>query len=243
MVRREGSAVILAVHERILREALGDVLSAHALQPVIRANRRSDLHQLASERHFDNAPDPRALCDLWRRGLSAWLARAVVLCAPRDPDAARLLDRRGALAAFGRATHALADFYSHTNWIELAFARGESPRPAPLFGHTCDPASFPPDLQSGYFHPRHGHTGCPRGGPPPGFAYCHARLNKDAPNRGHGAERPLPGGPTYHDLAVQLAIASTRSAWESMCSRIREAYGNAERAERIITRLAGNTST
>ena len=231
--------MILAVHERILREALGDLLSADALRLVIRANKWSDLHQLAAERHFDNAPDPHALCALWQRGLSAWLARAVARSAPCDSAATRLLNRRGALADFGRATHALADFYAHTNWIELAVARGKSPQPAPLLSLTCDPASFPPELQSGYFHPRHGLSGCPRAGPPPGFAFCHAQLNKDAPNRGHGAERPSPGGPTYHNLAVQLAVASTRSAWETLCARIHATYEDGELAERIVARLAG----
>jgi hypothetical protein len=230
--------MILAVHERVLREALGDVLTVSALQVVIRANRRSDLHQFAAERHFDNAPDPRALCDLWQRGLSAWLARAVAFCAPQDSTAGRLLDRHRALVAFGYATHALADFYAHTNWIELALARGESPQPAPLLGISCDLKSFPPNLQSGYFHLRHGLSGCPRTGPPPGFTYCHAQLNKDAPNRGHGAERPEPVGPTYHDVAVQLAVASTRSAWEALCARIRAAYGDGDLPERIIARLA-----
>ena len=229
--------MILAVHERIVREALGDILSVPALRVVIRANRRSDLHQFAAERHFDNAANPRALCDLWQRGLSAWLARAVARCTPRDPAVTRLLDHRGSLAAFGLATHALADFYAHTNWIELAIARGESPQMAPLLGSVCDPESFPPALQSGYFHPRHGLSGCPRAGPPPGFTYCHAQLNKDAPTRGHGAARPVPGGPTYHDLAVQLAISSTRSSWDALCARIRSAYGDGELPERIIARL------
>lgn len=173
--------------------------------------------------------------------MSVWLARALALCAPRDTAATRLLDRHGALAAFGGATHALADFYSHTNWIELAFARGELPQPAPLLGHTCDPESFPPDLQSGYFHLRHGLSGCPRAGPPPGFAYCHARLNKDAPDRGHGAERPVSGGPTYHALAVQLAVASTHAAWVTLCARIHAAHEDSETAERIIMCLRGRS--
>ena len=102
--------MLLAVHERIVREALGDIFGERALRLVIRANRRSDLHQFAAERHFDNAPNPRALCDLWQRGVSAWLAQALALCAPRDTTVTRLRDRHRALAAFGRATHALADF-------------------------------------------------------------------------------------------------------------------------------------
>lgn len=57
--------MLLAVHERIVREALGETLGDRALRLVIRANWRSDLHQFAAEYHFDSAPNPRALCDLW----------------------------------------------------------------------------------------------------------------------------------------------------------------------------------
>jgi hypothetical protein len=220
--------MILAVHERIVREAVGDALGPRSLRLVIRANRRSDLHQLSPEYHFDSAPDARMLCALWQRGLHRWLTHATILSAfsvQADSATARRASQRDALADFGRATHALADFYSHTNWIELATSKGETPVPAPLLGDTCAPQTLPAGLQSGYFSLRHGLSGCPRGGPPPGFAYCHAGLNKDAPNRGHGAERPTPGGPTYHELAVQLAIASTRAAWARLSTDIANAGG------------------
>ncbi len=229
--------MILAVHERIVREALGEALGPRALRLVIRANKRSDLHQLAPAYHFDSAPTPRALCDLWQRGLHAWLTRAVARAAPSGREA-RPLECRRALADFGRATHAVADFYAHTNWIELALARGESPAPAPLLAGFSDPAQLPADLQSGYFHLRYGLTGCPRGGPPAGFAFCHAQLNKDSPQRGHGAERSGRADLTYHDIAVQLAIASTRSAWDAVRAGIGTAQGDAALAERSIARLA-----
>jgi hypothetical protein len=229
--------VILAVHERIVREALGEALGPRALSLVIRANKRSDVHQLAPAYHFDSAPTPRALCDLWQRGLHAWLTRAVARAAPSGREV-RPLERRRALADFGRATHAVADFYAHTNWIELALARGESPAPAPLIAGFSDPAQLPADLQSGYFHLRYGLTGCPRGGPPAGFAFCHAQLNKDSPQRGHGAERSGRADLTYHDIAVQLAIVSTRSAWDAVRAGIGAAQGDAALAERSIARLA-----
>jgi hypothetical protein len=230
--------MILAVHERIVRDALGDTLGPRGLQLVIRANRRSDLHQLAPAYHFDSAANPRMLCDLWQRGLGAWLARTIVLSAPRDRDAQCLRDHRRALVAFGRATHALADFYAHTNWIELALERGEPPSLAPVLGDACDPERLPPGLQSGYFHLRHGLRGCPRTGPPHGYAYCHAQLNKDSPTRGHGAERPAPGSSTYHEIAVQLAVGSTRAAWDAVGARVHTAYKNTDLATRILTRLA-----
>jgi hypothetical protein len=211
--------MILAVHERIVRDALGDVLEPEALRLVIRANRRSDLHQFAPEYHFDSARDAHELCELWERGLHRWLTRAINLSAfslAAGSASTRLTGRRHALEAFGRATHAIADFYSHTNWIELAVAQGKELLLAPLLADRCEPERLPASLQSGYFSLRYGLSGCPRGGPPPGFAYCHATLNKDAPNRGHGAERPAPDAPTYHEMAVRLAIASTRAAWEML---------------------------
>jgi len=233
--------MILSVHERIVQLALAGRLAPAALGVVVAANLRSDLHQLAAERHFDNGPDRAALCALWRRGAHAYLAHAAARCAPRDGDARRLADRRGALRAFGLAAHALADFYAHTNWVELAVARGEEPAPAPLLGDSLDPGDLPDDLRSGYFSLRHGLGGCPTrdGRPcaPPPFTWCHAQLNKDAPHRGRGAERPTPSGPTYHELAVGLAISTTRDAWRSLIERLCTAYG-VERGERIHTTLA-----
>lgn len=233
--------MILGVHEAIIRLALGGRLAPAALGVVIAANKRSDLHQCAAERHFDNGPDRAALCALWRRGLSAYMGRALARCAPPGDSAHRLANRRGALRAFGLATHALADFYAHTNWVELAVARGDIPTPAPLLGETLTPANLPEGLQSGYFSLRHGLSGCPhhngRPCPPAGFTHCHAQLNKDAPHRGHGAERSAPGGPTYHELAVDLAISTTRDAWQSLIQRLHTAYG-AERGQRISLALA-----
>jgi hypothetical protein len=235
--------VILTVHEGIVRAALGEtgILSPSALRVVIAANLWSDLYQFSAERHFDNGPSPAALCALWRRGVDAYLRRAVAACAPGDNAGTHPPNVRAALRAFGRATHALADFYSHTNWIELAVARGEKPLPAPLLGDSCSPERFPSDLQSGYFSLRYGLSGCPqRDGkpcPPADYCYCHAQLHKDAPDRGHGAERTTPNGPTYHERAVQLAIATTRESWGALRQRLWAAYG--PEAEDILVRLAG----
>ncbi len=231
--------MILAVHEQIVRAALGDVLAPSALRAVIAANKRSDLHQVAAERHFDNGPTREALWALRQRGLETYLARTVAGCRPAGPG--RLAYRLAALRAYGLATHALADFYAHTNWVELAVERGEEPLAAPLLDVASDPGDLPDGLQSGYFSLRHGLSGCPqRAGrpcPPAGYHFCHAHLNKDAPNRGHGAERTIPGGPTYHELAVGLAITATRVSWETVTSCLQAAYG--EDARWIVSALAG----
>src|SRR5262249_14807541 len=140
--------------------------------------------------------------------------------------------RRGALKALGMATHALADFYAHTNWVELL---GPAAEQAPLLGAEFPAAELPADLQSGYYSLRYGPKGCPsRRGvctPPPGYGYCHEQLNKDAPTRGHGADRVIPGtlsGPTYHEVAVRLAIAATRDLWAVLWERLAATYPEAE---------------
>jgi hypothetical protein len=58
-------------------------------------------------------------------------------------------------------THALADFYAHSNWIELQFAAQVSPGPAPLVSLGCDPAALAAALQTGYFSLGSGLDGCP----------------------------------------------------------------------------------
>jgi hypothetical protein len=146
-----------------------------------------------------------------------------------------------ALWAYGLATHALADFYAHTNWVELAVERGDEPAPAPLLAAAFAPGDLPERLYSGYFSLRYGLSGCPqragRPSPPPGYRACHAQLNKDAPDRGHGAEPATVGGETYHALAVRLAIATTRASWEALCSKLEAAYG--DDARWIVPALAG----
>jgi len=231
--------MILSVHEQIVLAALGDLLAPAALRSVIAANKRSDLHQFAAERHFDNGPTREALWALRQQGLDTYLARTIARARPAGGG--RLAHRLAALRAYGLATHTLADFYAHTNWVELAVARGEESHLAPLLDAASGPSDLPDGLQSGYFSLRHGPSGCPTcaGQPcaPAGYRYCHVQLNKDAPDRGHGAERTTPGGPTYHALAVALAISTTRASWEALASRLQAAYG--EEARWIVPALAG----
>lgn len=221
--------MIVRVHREIVRAALGDAFAPHALRVVEAANARCDLIQWQSERHFDNGRDTSALGVLWRRGLRAYLARCVECCAPVPLRGYRPRDRRGALVALGMATHALADFYAHTNWVELL---GPDAPTAPLLRDEWPVAEMPPALYSGYFSLHYGLSGCPRRGgayaPPDGFRACHATLNKDAPDRGHGAERMHVDGPTYHDVAVRLATVATRELWDALRVRLEAAYGRGD---------------
>lgn len=219
--------MIVRVHREIVHTALGDILAPPALRVVAAANARCDLYQWQPERHFDNGRDIAALGALWRRGLHTYLARCIACCAPADADGRRPRDRRGALVALGMATHALADFYAHTNWVELL---GPDAPTAPLLGDEWPAEALPPELHSGYFSLRYGLGGCPcRDGvyaPPDGFRACHATLNKDAPDRGRGAERMVLGGPSCHEIAVQLSVASTRDLWGALGARLDAAYGH-----------------
>ena len=236
----------LKVHEQIIREALGDgnTLSSQALGWIITANKLCDLYQFTPERHFDNAPNREMMCERWQRGLKAFSDRAIELSVPTGQTQRRLKNRKGALKAFGAATHALADFYAHTNWVELGVAQGNWETLAPLLGETCNVSDFPIELESGYFSLRYGVSGCPQTAgkpqPPKGYRYCHEQLAKDYPDRGHGADRIDVSGPTYHELAVLQATRATRELWETLHNRIVLKYGadTATDAEAVFRELA-----
>jgi hypothetical protein len=137
-------------------------------------------------------------------------------------------NRKGVLKAFGAATHALADFYAHTNWVELSVAQKNPEVLAPLFGKTCQINDFPMQLESGYFNLWYGIKGCPKVAgmfkPPKGYRYCHEQIAKDHPDKGHGAERISVDGPTYHEVAVVLATRATNQLWKTLHDNIVTRY-------------------
>ena len=232
-----------AAHIKIVQDALGDgkTLSPKALEWITSANLASDLDQLSSERHFDNIDNRQKLCTLWQKGLNTYMEKALLLSAPKAGPTIQPKNRKAALSAFGQASHALADFYAHSNWLELNLAQGNTEKLAPLFGPGCNPQDFPDGLQSGYFNIVYGLKGCPQKDglyqPPEGFEHCHETLNKDHPDKGHGAEFSAPGGPSYHELAMQLAILATQNLWESFHERLIDRYGVAT-GENLFRALA-----
>lgn len=230
----------LKAHEKILRDALGDgnIMSSQALNWVITANKLCDLHQLAPERHFDNAPNREILCDRWKKGLKAYIDQTIELCAPVRSSRPMLKNRKGALHAFGAATHALADFYAHTNWVELGVAQGDYETLAPLLSDVCHVNDFPIGLQSGYFSLWHGFRGCPKAGPPMGYQYCHEQIAKDYPDKGHGADYIHIAGLTYYELAVLLASRATFQLWKMLHHRIVARYNTATDAEAVFLELS-----
>jgi hypothetical protein len=230
-------------HIKILQDALGDggTLSPKALEWITSANLASDLDQISSERHFDNIDTCQKLCKMWQKGLNAYMEKALALSAPRHGPSIQPKNRKAALSAFGQASHALADFYAHSNWLELHLASGESEKLAPLFGPECKAEDFPDGLQSGYFNIVYGLKGCPQKDglfqPPDGFKHCHETLNKDHPDKGHGAELSTAGGPSYHELAMHLAVLATRKLWETLHQRLIDRYG-ADNGEKLFLALA-----
>jgi hypothetical protein len=190
-------------------------------------NLGSDVHLLTPARHFANAPSPTVLCQRWRDGLHRFMEEAVAESAPAGAALRTIPHRKQALTVFGEATHSLADFYAHTNWIELAVARHVRPGLAPVLGDRCVPSAFPPALQSGYSnHLKGGLSGCPRTGPPPPFRYCDAQLNKDDDKpRHHGHDKALADGTTYFQEAVLLATQATAALWQTLHDRILARYG------------------
>jgi hypothetical protein len=214
-----------SVHEQIVTAALSGKVSSEALSLIRLANVASDADQFSHWRHFDNAPTPAVLCQEWSAGIDTLLKEAVQFSAPEGDALASLADRPTALKAFGNATHAIEDFYSHTNWVELSLRTPGMPRLAPLFSTSCDLGAFP-RLQSGYYNIRYGLGGCPPSGPPPPFEYCHSQLNKDGDhNEGHASAT---GAMTYHQLAVQLATEATAELWDTaLYDRIKDRYTRA----------------
>ncbi|MBV9688226.1 MAG: hypothetical protein JO202_00795 [Ktedonobacteraceae bacterium] len=230
----------LKVHEKILRDALGDgtIMSLQALGWVITANKLCDLHQFAPERHFDNAPNREVICDRWKKGLKVFLDLAIELSAPTGKKMQAPKNRKGALKAFGAATHALADFYAHTNWVELVVARGDYETLAPLLSDACSANALPLGLQSGYFSLWHGFCGCPKAGPPKGYQYCHEQIAKDHPDKGHGADYIYTPGLTYHELAVFQASRATFHLWQLLHRRIVTRYNSTADAEAVFLELS-----
>ena len=205
----------LKTHERIVREALTGRVGPQELKWIIGANVRCDLYQLSPESHFDNAPDRETLALLWENGLNHYYSRALDWSRrfPHQP--------RKYLSSFGEASHALADFYAHTNWVEIQNENGDPELLAPLLEQSFAIFKFPPGIQSGFYSLRYGPTGCPQKNgvyqAPSPFRYCHANLAKDHADHGHGAERASPGGLTFYEQAVSLAVRATTALWERFC--------------------------
>jgi hypothetical protein len=153
------------------------------------------------------------------------------------------------LEAFGRALHGAQDFYSHSNWADVADPSrpigADNPpglnRPAPsavldLLGDSAP--TVPPDLTTGCFVLRDS---------VPGVGACerrvtHAALNKDTglvdQNTGAATEPTTPRGAAGSNfaLAVTGAIVETRHQWQDLRTALDDRYG-AKKATRMVCAL------
>ena len=224
------------IHQAAFRAVLADRFDARAQRWVELGLEGPDalVGQTHPEYHFDSAPDRDAVCRRWEEGPGTFLhditEYAYEAFRPKPPGEAATFDRLATnrelgLARFGYYVHAIQDFYSHSNWIEIFADRGEPAPLAPIVSG-CDPAVLPVDLSTGYFDLDYGISGCPSAGPPEGFRYCHGptadpghQLAKDVPSY-HGADRLPDGSATYHEEAVRLATLATADAWTVLHDRV-----------------------
>lgn len=113
----------LKYHRLILHEALHDLVTPEALDVITSANLGQDaLHnQIGHDAyHFDNNAFQAGWRFVWGQG------RLI-------PAALRRRRPRAAWQAFGRLSHALQDFYAHSNyvllWLERQHRLGRAPAP------------------------------------------------------------------------------------------------------------------
>lgn len=210
-------------HEMIVRYALGnELMDTTALDWIIRANLDSDLYQFNAEKHFDNAANPQVLAKRWEKGLHTYFMQALDSAMPNH------FNRKRSLQAFGKASHAQADFYAHTDWIEMHAATGDADILAPFTGSVFHTHLLPLDLSSGYFSLRYGLDGCPKKSgsyhAPHPYRHCHAVIAKDYPDKGHGAE-VAPDGRKYFEIAMSSAIRATHNLWAELQAIITDKFG------------------
>ena len=210
-------------HDRIVHDALApDGVDPLAMAQILNGPPPgggavgSDVWPADAYRHLDNANSPADIC---ARAQQAWNVFSPSLfdgAQPAGPGYTVLANGPAARSAFGGLAHAVEDFYSHSNWVELNIEAGQPDTPGPQLFPTCDPASMPAALHTGYFSLQYGPGGCPFGGPPPGYQDCHSTLNKDSAFSSRG-KMPVPGtGMTEYDLAVQLATQATSQLYEQI---------------------------
>jgi hypothetical protein len=226
-------ALKLGPHEQILRSTVRPRVGVMPFDQILGTfpsglgNLGSDRHQFDDFRHFDSAPSRQTVCD---RANAAWSKFSGEIRGLVQPQNAPEYDQIGGLAdarsSFGALTHALQDFYAHSNWIELHLAAGQPPPIATALFPNCVPTALPAGLETGYFDLSHGLSGCPYSPlndawiPPAGFSFCHETLNKDSDQTRHGRELVPGTNTTYHAIAVQLATDHTLALYNLVLSQL-----------------------
>ncbi len=101
--------MLIPIHEEMTREALSVHFSPRALEVILAANRKQDaLHGLIGhdEYHFDNNAFDKGRAYINEQ-------RGYILASLLSPGVL------SAWIAFGRLTHSVQDFYSHTNYVSM----------------------------------------------------------------------------------------------------------------------------
>jgi hypothetical protein len=209
-----------SLHGQITREALMGTLADPNLKAVIDANDSQDApgSEGAQEkrRHFDQSNIKGALQYISREKTKALNAAAE---ADVEPES-----RADALRHFGLMLHAVQDFYTRSNYVELQL---ESPE------HKNDPYNIPlvdwnkvPDgivgLASGTKL-----SAAKQGNP-------QDEMNKDDVTVG-GGKTIISGKITYHSVARDLAVRETQRQWNLFETLLRSRCG--ERAAAVLAAL------
>jgi hypothetical protein len=234
-------------HETITRNALPQIPNDVMLQILVgplpgAGDVGSDAFFNEAFRHLDNAPNAAQMCAEAQQG---WNTFVPIIRSGSQPVGAGLADAPAARSAFGGLIHVQQDFYAHSNYVEDIVAAGEPYRLAPAIFPTCNPGDFPADFHTGYFELNLGNhedplSGCPPGGPPPGFQECHSTLNKDGPSTIRGRQPAAGTNGNLYDLASQLATAATTNLYNQIRARV--ANTNGENAAALLFGAPGSPS-
>jgi hypothetical protein len=170
-------------------------------------------------------------------------------------DATEQRAKCASLEAFGRALHGAQDFYSHSNWADVADPDRpigadnppglHLPAPSPVLDlRGSDAPAVPPDLTTGCFVLRDS---------VPGVGVCerritHAGLNKDNglvdPGTGGTTDPTTPRGMVADNFAVAVAgaVVETRHQWDEFRTALEDRYGT-EDASRMACALSHDDPT
>lgn len=177
-------------HATLLRRAAPKGFSRRALLvQVVPANIAVDLNQKDKRLHFDNCT------------FSAGVDHIEGLWSRIESGVSRL-------AHFGKLTHTVQDFYSHSNWVELH----QHLSPIPVWDLSVD--SLPAEVLSGTYPSTRGpgsqrvptHAELNKDSPFAWFSPSGARVVADGPNRGK----------TLFELGYAAALAATRIQFERL---------------------------
>jgi hypothetical protein len=178
-------------HATLLRRAAPAGFSRSTLLlHIIPANLAVDLNQKDDRLHFDNS------------SFAAGAEHIEALWARIEAGSDRM-------PSFGKLTHTVQDFYSHSNWVELH----QHLSPLPVWDLSM--ASLPADAVSGTYPGRARVAG--QTAPP-----THAALNKDSPFAWFSptGRRVVADGPnrgrTLFELGYDAALAATRVQFDRL---------------------------